>query len=249
MKIAVVVVYFHTPQTQKNTLLRSLKKTGLDYELFTHNNDKNNLGLAKAVNICLKNALAKKHEYFLVLNPDIEIEALKETDLFMALSIFQIIGGAIKQSKTVYYGGYTDPVFLSGGLSDKKPVAPNLATDFVSGSLMFFSRQTLEKVGFFNEDYFMYYEDVEFCHRALLLGLKVGICTNIIYKHFETSRKNTKKEYFLTRNRLLFVREYGNRLQKLFNKLQYFRLLLKTLFAKTDKTKYILQGYKDFAKL
>ena len=40
------------------------------------------------------------------------------------------------------------------------------AVDWVTGAFMGFSRELFERVGGFDEDYFMYYEDVDFCLRA-----------------------------------------------------------------------------------
>jgi len=44
------------------------------------------------------------------------------------------------------------------------------AVDWVTGAFMGFSRELFERVGGFDEDYFMYYEDVDFCLRARRAG-------------------------------------------------------------------------------
>ncbi|MFS8159725.1 MAG: oligosaccharide flippase family protein [Candidatus Roizmanbacteria bacterium] len=81
--------------------------------------------------------------------------------------------------------------------------------DFVSGSLMIVKRDVFEKIGLFREDYFLYYEDVEFCQRAKKAGFKIGVDSHICYKHNSSSNENVKKDWFLAKNRLKFALEYG----------------------------------------
>lgn len=46
---------------------------------------------------------------------------------------------------------------------------------WISGSFMFVRQEVLSKIGFFNEKYFMYFEDTEFCQRAYERGFSVMI--------------------------------------------------------------------------
>jgi len=55
--------------------------------------------------------------------------------------------------------------------------------DWVSGGCMMIKRQVFEKIGYFNEEYFMYFEDVEFCFRARYAGFKTVIYPEVSCKH------------------------------------------------------------------
>ena len=66
----------------------------------------------------------------------------------------------------------------------KKPTFHRTETEYynnthevgwVSGSFMSIGKEVLNKIGFFNEKYFMYFEDSEFCHRAKEGGFSVMI--------------------------------------------------------------------------
>ena len=48
-------------------------------------------------------------------------------------------------------------------------------TDWVSGGAMMVRRNVFEKIGGFDERYFMYFEDVDLCLRAKKLGYKVAV--------------------------------------------------------------------------
>jgi O-antigen/teichoic acid export membrane protein len=127
----------------------------------------------------------------------------------------------MKQDKKIYYGGILDKKRLTAGLSDKKPRIRFFKTDFVSGSLMFIKKEVIDKIGFFDESYFMYYEEVDFCFRAKRAGFRVGVDTQYQYQHFEISKENPKKNQYLFFNHLKFLWRYGNLYQKMY---EIFRL-------------------------
>lgn len=54
---------------------------------------------------------------------------------------------------------------------------------WVSGSFMLIRKEVFEKIGFLNDDFFMYFEDVEFCMRAKKAGFKVVINPSVEIKH------------------------------------------------------------------
>ena len=56
-------------------------------------------------------------------------------------------------------------------------------TDWVSGTAMLCRRTALEAVGGFDEDYFMYVEDVDLCWRIRLAGWGVGYVPGAVVEH------------------------------------------------------------------
>ncbi|MDD5237111.1 MAG: glycosyltransferase, partial [Candidatus Omnitrophica bacterium] len=49
-----------------------------------------------------------------------------------------------------------------------------LPVDWLSGACLLIKKTTIEKIGLFDEHYFMFYEDVDYCRRAEKNGLKIG---------------------------------------------------------------------------
>lgn len=54
---------------------------------------------------------------------------------------------------------------------------------WVSGNFMMVKRKVFDKIGYFNENYFMYFEDVDFCYRAEKAGFSVMINPGVNIKH------------------------------------------------------------------
>lgn len=75
----------------------------------------------------------------------------------------------------------------------------------VSGSFMMVKRQVLEEVGFFDERFFMYCEDIDLCYRINLKGYKIYYVptTQIIHYKGESTKKNNL-DYVITFNRALY---------------------------------------------
>jgi len=215
-RIAIITVTYNT---SKSDIIRLKKETMClsPIAFIVIDNTHNNQGFAWGVNEGIRQALslATKPDQLLIINPDIHFTHLSKKSVQEISTIFNIWGGVIKQHGKTYYRGVIDPNNLSGGLSQVPPATDPYPVDFVSGSCMGINASILPCVGLWNESYHMYYEDVEFCYRAAKKGCRVGATTAITYDHFENSIHNPKKEYYLTRNRLLFLWQYGNLWQKI----------------------------------
>ena len=66
--------------------------------------------------------------------------------------------------------------------------------DWVGGMFMLFPQQVFEKSNGFNEQYFLYYEDVDLCARLRLLGYEVVLCPEAKVVHYaqRSSHRNLK---------------------------------------------------------
>jgi len=216
MKLWVVIILYKTPKQQLNLLLEQLKQADIKKaQVFLKDNTHDNVGYAKAANLGLKIGLQKGYSHFAILNPDLRLLKFSLKEIKNGFAVFDIFGGIFKQSSKTYYRGLIDPVYLSGGLDDKKPTKVIYPTSFVSGSMLFLNLNAIKTVGLFDEDYFLYYEDVDYCYRAKKARLKVGINSKIRYEHFEDSQHNPQKQQYLATSHQLFVRKQGQLWQKI----------------------------------
>lgn len=160
-----------------------LKKVAKDRTIRTIFLDQN-WGFAGAVNKGIKKA---KGKFILLLNSDTQIqkETLKEAVKFAENHPLAIIGlqlvnldGSIQPSVyhfpsvmraiKEFWLGQKDSYQKYYPLS-KKPVA----VDAVTGAAMLIPRSVLKKVGLFDEKYFFYFEDLDYCRRVKKAGFNV----------------------------------------------------------------------------
>ncbi|MFH1827249.1 MAG: glycosyltransferase family 2 protein [bacterium] len=165
---------------------KNIDSKGVKINIFQ---DKNK-GFAYGVNIALRAAIDKNYKYFCVINND---TSFKEDFISKCLSSikknpFSIIGGKIyysggyeyhkrrykkinKGNMIWYAGGYIDwNHALSFHLGiDKVDIGQYdkfKITNFITGALMLFDKSVIDKIGFLDETYFLYFEDADYCVRA-----------------------------------------------------------------------------------
>jgi len=80
---------------------------------------------------------------------------------------------------------------------------PPASIDYASGAAMLVKRSVFEAIGLFREEYFMYYDDVEFCWRARLAGFNIGLAERSICHHKYTFETTLQCLFHIQRNRLL----------------------------------------------
>ena len=68
--------------------------------------------------------------------------------------------------------------------------------DWVAGMFLLMSSDTFRKLGGMDEKYRLYFEDVDFCTRARLKGMKIVVDTQVQIRH-DAQRASQKKLYYL----------------------------------------------------
>lgn len=232
MRIAFIAITYHTPPAEIKRLeeeLRRIKK--IQDKVFIIDNTFNNKGYAYGVNEGIRKGLKAGCNLFIVMNADVSLKGLHRKNLLEAEDDFDIWGLSTKQNEAIFYGGILDPVRLSGKLIGVRPKSRFAERDFISGSLMMIKKKVISKIGQLDENYRMYYEDVDYATRAKSKGFKVGVDTRYSYTHFENSKKTNKdksKQLFLSRFR--YFLKYADLRRKV---RELFRLP-KTIFEHRD---------------
>ena len=180
-----------------------------------------NLGYTGGNNVGIKEALKGDAKYIFILNPDTTI---KKNTIEVLVKVAQEIGDSVvgpkiyfEDSKKIWYaGGRLDLENVLGshmGVDevDQGQYEKQEETDYVTGAAMFVSREVFEKIGLFDEQYFLYYEDSDFCFRAKKAGFKVMYIPQAVVYHANaksTGLGSFLQDYFITRNRMLFARKF-----------------------------------------
>lgn len=162
--------------------------------------NKKNLGFAKGINEAVKKTHGK---YLLFLNPDTELvdgNLRGIIDIFEKDDLVGVVGG-----KMVDFNGrdelscarqYSLPrvFFLAVGLDGifGNRFSPNSQKEVysVSGGFMAVRASLFEKLHGFDENFFMYIEDIEFCLRVNRVGYKVIFSPAVTVKHLGQGSSN-----------------------------------------------------------
>jgi GT2 family glycosyltransferase len=106
-------------------------------------------------------------------------------------------GNVVHVSGLAWPGGYRDRA--------DELVAPR-EIGYASGAACAIRADVFRELGGFTEELFLYQEDLELCWRARLHGLRVCVAPDADVLHeYVLERADRRKEYFLERNRLVFV--------------------------------------------
>lgn len=183
--------------------------------------NKQNLGYCGGNNAGIKQALKMGADYIFILNPDTVVPKQTISDLVKLAedSTAGMFGPKILfgDTETIWYGGGiidTDNVLgVHRGVDEKDNGQYDevMETEFASGAAIFVKREIFEKIGFFDEKYFLYLEDLEFCYRAKLAGIEVIYNPKAVVYHKNarsTGLGSALQDYYITRNRLLFAFKY-----------------------------------------
>ena len=180
---------------------------------------KKNLGFAGGNNFALTHCAG---DYILFLNNDVEVEPDFLEPLVDAFTFFPKLGAAsprihfFHRPGVLQYAGSTEmsPYTIrnstfGNGQKDQGQYMDSRLTAYIHGAAMIVSRSVIEDVGMMYEDYFLYYEEYDWCERMKKKGFQAAYIGNSLIHHKEsvsTGKKSPLKIFYLTRNRLLFAR-------------------------------------------
>ena len=194
---------------------------------------KANLGFAGGNNLALRYLRTRGYgSYFWLLNNDTVVEKGALNALICRMVADPAIG--MCGSTLLYYhrpdiiqglGGATYNRWLGtnrhlgvlepfGELPDPGQVEERM--DYVVGASMLVSERFLAEIGLMGEDYFIYFEELDWAMRAKGHFLMGWAPDSIVYHKeggsagttFDLKRKPSQVDYFLTRNKLIVTRRY-----------------------------------------
>lgn len=174
--------------------------------------NKKNLGYSGGNNVGIKKSTGS---YVFILNNDTEVTedfldplvAVMEKDATIGCvqpkllyasdhMLLNAVGSYFTSTGFLYHYGYRKK-------SNPKQYNLPLTIYSAKGAGMLLRKSALEKVGLFDEDFFIFFEETDLCHRLWLAGYKiVYIPSSIIYHHEAVDTSKQMKDY--TRNYLSF---------------------------------------------
>lgn len=184
-----------------------------------------NAGFAGGCNIGIRRALELGCGYVFLLNNDAEVEGQTISRLIAvskARGDHAVLGSALVFADTRKYqffgsrrGAVLDQSEYFSATADAHLLQQDaIETDFIMGAALFLPTRILEKVGMFDERFFLNYEETDLCHRARRLGFPSFVIPSSVVRHHAHATLGPYRApmqlYFLTRNALLFTQKHGS---------------------------------------
>lgn len=177
-----------------------------------------NKGFAKPNNEAMKKAIKQGYDYVILINidaffaPGCIAELLKQAEVYpQAAAVQPRIMLWPDKDKINSLGNVTH--FLGFGYSGHyqetyQPMKPK-AINYFSGAAVLIKVEALKKVGFFDEEMWMYNEDQDLGWRFWLAGYQCMLAPEAVAYHNYSFSKSIKKFYWMDRNRIIAsIRNY-----------------------------------------
>ncbi len=188
-----------------------------------------NLGFAGGNNLGIKEA---KGAYLFFVNNDTEFTEHLVADLVKTMDDNPEAGMVspkiryFDQPEILQYAGFSKMNFYTartktfGQFELDKGQYDHLTgeTGYIHGAAMMVRREAITKAGLMPENYFLYYEEMDWCEQMKRAGYKIWVNMQAVIYHKESvsvGSKSALKEYFMNRNRILFIRRNGSFFQRM----------------------------------
>jgi GT2 family glycosyltransferase len=183
-----------------------------------------NTGFAGGYNAGLRRGLKRQSDYFLLLNNDTELATGVVEHLIAEMATAPEVGLVTAK---VYYAGDRQRIWTVGNrlniFLDVRDGGENQIDhgqwskprdiDFAPFCGILIRREVVERVGFLDEDFFLYYEDLDYCRRARLAGYRLRLCPDAHIWHTVSAStgglETPVKRYWLAQSSGRYFRMHG----------------------------------------
>lgn len=182
-----------------------------------------NLGFAGGNNVGIRYARERGCDYIWLLNNDTVVDPDALSALVRAArsdASIGIWGSKIyyhSQPDVLWYAGATiDPKIgwthqLGQGECDEGQYDTVRRTEYVTGCSLLVSTKVIDAIGLMDESYFLYWEEVDWCYRALRHGWESAVEPASVLWHKVSASASASRRVqvrYEMRNRLIFHRRY-----------------------------------------
>jgi GT2 family glycosyltransferase len=222
-----------------------------------------NLGYAGGNNVGIRHAMNNGADYVWLLNNDAVADPQALAALVEAMEADPAIGLA---GSKIYYQQDPRRIWFAGGIwakgrlrlrhlgahkLDEGQFDELRETGSVSGCSMLVRSACVHDAGLMKEDYFLYWEDTEWCARAEEKGYKVLFVPGSRVWHKVSSsagQSSFNQYYYYTRNGFFFLREYDPLLTPVFAAYNLLFVLKCLTFGNAQPLRGFMRGFFAFVK-
>lgn len=175
-----------------------------------------NRGFGSAMNIGVARALGRRCSHLVLLNPDVRVtvDVLRALGEQVAVAPQTLVTPRIVRPDGTpwFIGGRLD---LTSGRTRNELRRGAARDGWLTGACLAMHSDLWRDVGGFDEDYFLYWEDVDLSHRCLRAGGELLVRHDLTVEHevggtqpTRGQAKSSAYSYFNCRNRLLFATKH-----------------------------------------
>lgn len=229
-----------------NNTPREITSKLSDYNVIVLSPEKN-VGFSKGVNMGITKSMQQNSDAILLLNNDTIVK-----EGFLNGLVNEIDEEKVGiTSPVIEFNSASGLVYDHGGRINKRTGATThdnreniskkqcIQPDFVSGCCMLIQTAAIKKIGLFDEQFFMYYEDVDFCLRMRKAKYKIYVVPTSVIHHNLTNKKSDKTVEQILKSSKRFYRKYHEKFQ--FRKVTTVRQSLMFAIKKPSRTFKILK--------
>ena len=267
-KLAIIIVNWKQYELTTKCLFSVYKSKFKDFEIVLVDNESNteklknliknfkkikifqndtNLGFGAANNQGINYAIQNNFKYVMLLNNDTEVDENFIDPLINKINKNNLIGAV-------------QPLIMN---YNNKNSNENLKLDWITGCCMLLKTDLIKKVGLIDENFFAYYEDVDWSLRIKDLGYSLNLVkTSLVYHYGSKSSENSsfegslspKVHYLNFKNHLYLLRKHNDKFNSTgFIIYQLIKLFFYSIYFilrfRFNKLRIIYKGLNDGLKL
>ena len=211
-----------------------------------------NLGFTGGNNVGIE---AAKGDYIFVVNNDTEVTENLLEELLKPFGSDPSVGVVSPKIRyfhhpdTLQYAGFTEINPITGrnkSIGDKEVDTGQYEkagyTAYAHGAAMLLKREVIEKVGALADNFFIYYEELDWSARIRRAGYRIYYQPSALIYHKESitmGKESALKAYYHNRNRILFMRRNSTGFQfSLFFVFLVIAIIPKTILKYTFKGQF-----------
>lgn len=193
-----------------------------------------NGGYAYGINMGVKYFISHGVDKYCAINNDIVFDKNFAVEAINSFEKYHIFGGKIyyapgfEYHKTYSKEDIGHVLWYAGGVNDWANVYTShigvdqvdrgqydklTETEFITGCMLFFDKKVVGKIGLWDENYFLYFEDSDYCERARRAGFKLIYNPKIVIYHKNSQSTGGSgsplQVKYQRRNRLIFGLKYA----------------------------------------
>ncbi len=177
-----------------------------------------NLGFAGGMNAGIRQALSDGSRFIAIMNNDTEAEpgfAEKIMEKFLGREGGKVCFSPLitdASGDSVWFGGgrmsWIGARAKHFGFGSRQMPAEEAESGFLTGCVLCFPGEAAEKTGLMKEDYFLYWEDIDWSARLRRKGFRLMVFPDVRVRHLGSASSGLESDsylYYYHRNQLIFL--------------------------------------------